>query len=172
MKIVLLASLLMVTGCGNDIRRAIGADYNNRIQRDDTRIKVLERRVMETEASIEENIFEMQYFSELLGQMSDAELAQNQEMRDEQILAQAQIDHLVEQLAVLQGYDSIIATVDPCGDGHGYDEVLMRTVSGKWIAYFESGSNRFLSVIPEGNYRTTDQQSCNFSIDSQGNLHD
>jgi len=62
------------------------------------------------------------------------------------------------------GQDSIVEIIDPCGDGTGFDEVLLVLSSGEILAYFEQGNNRFLSVIPDGNYQTTDAQRCNFSV--------
>jgi hypothetical protein len=64
---------------------------------------------------------------------------------------------------------SITASFDPCGDNPGqYDEVLLKTSGGTYIAYFEQGGNRFLSILGPGSYRTTDTQQCYFSIDAQG----
>lgn len=68
------------------------------------------------------------------------------------------------------GNDAVAELIDPCGDGPGYDEVLIRYDSGELVAYFESGGKRFLSVIGEGSYVTTDQQACNFSVDAEGNV--
>lgn len=164
--ILLLVSLLMVTSCGNDLRRAIGADYNNKLGRHDNRIGELERRVFEAESNIERTINDISIVHNLVTELSDVELARHQDLLDDLVLLQGEVNSLVASLAVLQGYDSIISMVDPCGDSLGYDEVLLVTVSGKYIAYFEQGSNRFLSVLGDGNYRTTDSQACNFSINS------
>lgn len=70
------------------------------------------------------------------------------------------------------GQDSIAELIDPCGDEVGYDEVLIRLTDGRLLAYFESGGNRFLSVLPPGSYRTTDSSSCAFTVDSLGNVTD
>jgi hypothetical protein len=60
--------------------------------------------------------------------------------------------------------------IDPCGTLAGsYNEVLMKTKSGKVIAYFESGGNRFLTILkPNTLYSTTDNQHCKFKIDNSG----
>jgi len=71
----------------------------------------------------------------------------------------------------LDGGDAFIELIDPCGDGPGFDEVLLRLTDGRLVAYFEQGGNRFLSVISDGNYRTTDAQGCYFSV-SGGNVLD
>lgn len=76
---------------------------------------------------------------------------------------QSTSNNTLSQLIILQGYTQIVSFIDPCGDGPGYDEIILQTTQG-YVAYFESGSNRFLSVLPNGNYQTTDQQACNFSI--------
>lgn len=59
---------------------------------------------------------------------------------------------------------NIVGVIDPCGDGPGFDEILLQMQNGQLVAYFETGGNRFLSLLSNGNYRTTDQQSCNFSV--------
>lgn len=65
------------------------------------------------------------------------------------------------------GVDSIAQLIDPCGDNPGqFDEVLIRLSTGQLLAYFESGGNRFLSLIGNGNYRTTDSQSCHFTVNN------
>lgn len=79
-------------------------------------------------------------------------------------------NHQIE-LANLASEDSVVEYIDPCGNGPGFDEVLLHTRSGKYIAYFESGSNRFLTVLqPNVNYVTTDQQRCAFKINNDGQL--
>lgn len=74
------------------------------------------------------------------------------------------------QITTLLTTENIVEFIDPCGDGPGYDEVILKTSSGKFVAYFESGSNRFLSVLSPGNYQTTDQQACQFSINGSNQL--
>ena len=55
--------------------------------------------------------------------------------------------------------------IDPCGDKVGkFDEILLVLNSGEIVAYFEQGGKRFLTVLSDGNYRTTDAQRCNFSV--------
>jgi hypothetical protein len=53
---------------------------------------------------------------------------------------------------------------DPCGDGPGPDEVILKIVSGKFVAYFERINNEFFSLMPDGTYQTRDQDACTFNI--------
>jgi hypothetical protein len=62
--------------------------------------------------------------------------------------------------------NTVVEFKDPCGNGVGYDEVLMKTQNGKFVAYFEDGGRRFLSVLENGTYRTTDQSRCNFTVNN------
>lgn len=69
---------------------------------------------------------------------------------------------------------SLTEIIDPCNDAPGiYDEVLLRTQSGKLLASFSdnvNGYNTRLSEITQGNYMTTDGSNCHFSVDSLGNV--
>lgn len=65
------------------------------------------------------------------------------------------------------GISPILETIDPCGNGTGFDEILIKTDIG-YISYFEDGNKRFLAKLDAGNYRTTDQQACRFSINVNG----
>lgn len=63
--------------------------------------------------------------------------------------------------------------IDPCGDDPGeFDEVLLRLSNGQLIAHFSHGNLQFLTVLTSGSYQTTDKQKCNFSVDSDGIVHD
>lgn len=73
----------------------------------------------------------------------------------------------------IDGKDAVAELIDPCGDGPGFDEVLLRLSTGELIAYFESGEGeRHLSVIGPGAYSTTDEQSCRFDVLSDGTVED
>lgn len=65
---------------------------------------------------------------------------------------------------------SITEIKDPCGDQSGFDEVLLRTACGEWIAHFSSGNKQFLTILTPGTYSTTDQTRCAFSLDNTGNI--
>jgi hypothetical protein len=61
--------------------------------------------------------------------------------------------------------NGVVEVIDPCGDMAGeFDEIILRLNSGEHVAYFESGGKRFLSVLGNGSFQTTDKQKCNFSI--------
>lgn len=69
--------------------------------------------------------------------------------------------------------DPIVEYYDPCNNGPGFDEVLMRTRSGKYIAYFEEtgSSKRFLTILQSGtSYVTTDTQKCAFTLNNAGQI--
>lgn len=73
-------------------------------------------------------------------------------------------DMLVD-IVELQQQDSVVEYIIPCGNRpNAFDETLLRTKSGKLLAYFESGGNRFLSILKPGNYRTTDGGNCYFTV--------
>jgi TolA-binding protein len=156
--------MFSLASCGNNVRKLIGADYDNEVNRNDNRVTELERRVTQTENQIAQNIDDIAMLQDLIVQFTEDEMIQFTSFREDLDNLQGDTNNLLASLAVLQGYDSIIGYIDPCGDGAGYDEIIMQTVSGQLIAYFENGSFRFLSTLPDGNYRTTDQQSCNFSV--------
>jgi hypothetical protein len=81
--------------------------------------------------------------------------------------------------AILNGQDgedapataySIIEMKDPCGDQSGFDEVLLKTASGSWIAHFASGQSQFLTVLTPGTYITTDGSHCYFTLNANGTI--
>lgn len=59
---------------------------------------------------------------------------------------------------------NIHSFVDPCGNGPGFDEIVIKTVGGQFIALGKQGNNFFLQLLSNGNYTTRDQQSCNYTI--------
>lgn len=65
---------------------------------------------------------------------------------------------------------TVTELVDPCGDGPGYDEVLMRLANGQLVAHFASGALQFLTMIGPGSYATTDQQACQFTVQPDGSV--
>ncbi len=77
-------------------------------------------------------------------------------------------DILLSQIRIsqLESNENITDIIDPCGDkANAFDEVILKTSSGKLMAYFESGSKRFLTILSNGSYRTTDAQTCSFDVE-------
>lgn len=76
------------------------------------------------------------------------------------------------RLAVLESNHNVTELIDPCGDypGH-FDEMILKTSTGKFLAYYQQGNFRFLTELPNGNYQTTDKQKCDFTINN-GQLND
>ena len=85
------------------------------------------------------------------------------------VTLQAQTTALAMQDSVIDYLDCAVGNVI---DGNGFDEIILRTKSGKLVAYFESGGNRFLSVLVPGSYRTTDQQMCAFTVNANMEMCD
>ena len=82
-------------------------------------------------------------------------------------ITQNNLNELVIEVAELAGHNNIVDIIDPCGDwSNGFDEVILRTSDGKLLAYFENGSNRYLSLLVPGSYRTTDGSNCNFTVNN------
>lgn len=67
---------------------------------------------------------------------------------------------------------NVVETIDPCGASGGQDEVFLRTASGALIALFVDNGSALtarLSYIKDGiGYQTTDSQSCQFSVATNG----
>ncbi len=69
------------------------------------------------------------------------------------------------------GASGLVEVVDPCGDTPNViDEVVFRLPDNRVFAYFEASGNRYLAVLPAGNYRTTDGSSCNFTVTNDGGI--
>lgn len=68
----------------------------------------------------------------------------------------------------LQSNYNVTNLIDPCGNGPGYDEIFLRTSTGKIIASFSdsaSGLNtRFSELTAGGPYSTTDGTGCTFTV--------
>lgn len=84
------------------------------------------------------------------------------------------VNNMQIELAQLAAEDTVLEYIYPCGKRTGYfEEILLRTKSGKYIAYFEEtgSSKRFLTLLqPNVSYRTTDAKKCYFSINNDGQI--
>lgn len=63
----------------------------------------------------------------------------------------------------------VVEIIDPCGQQHpnGYDEVILKLGNGKYLASFSdnaNGKNTRLGILSSGNYVTTDDTDCHFTI--------
>lgn len=85
---------------------------------------------------------------------------------------QASANIALVQIATLQSEQRIVAVLDPCGDTEGFDEVILRTSNNQLLAYYESGKDRFLTMLGQGSYETTDDSECRFTVDSSGQICD
>lgn len=194
-KIALLSAMALISvGCeGVRLGGVLGplsvtekTDNRDKDNEQDRRLNDLERRLKLVENIVEaqQNLLDLHgvYFSDL--QAAD-NMIQNaissiiERLDDLEILVddnmdsvQSQLDAINVQIASLEvaAEYSITELIDPCGDGPGFDEVILKLGDGSYIAYFQQGNNRHLSVLPAGNYQTTDQQKCNFSISASGNI--
>jgi peptidoglycan hydrolase CwlO-like protein len=88
--------------------------------------------------------------------------------------AQTTINNLSSQIITLQNNVNITQVVDPCGDTpNKYDEVIFKMSNGTYVASFSdnaNGLNTRFSVLPVGNYQTTDGTNCRFSVNANGTL--
>jgi hypothetical protein len=166
--------MLSLVSCGNNVRKMIGADYDEKIKKQDVRIKKLEEQVASIKDSISKNKEEMITLSSELIELEDMVFQGHtafetaiKDIRLEILELETQTANLLLQLSALEG-KTITEIIDPCGNSAGFDEVLLKTGDGKVLAYFESGSNRFLGLLSAGNYRTTDGTKCNFAVSSSG----
>lgn len=100
------------------------------------------------------------------------ELLDNSEYLLERIdYQQTVINSMLVDIASLQNNETITEFYDVCGDKVGYfDEVIIKTSSGKLLAYFESSGDRFLTLLTPGNYQTSDKQKCKFTVNSSGQI--
>jgi hypothetical protein len=70
------------------------------------------------------------------------------------------------------GADAILEFIDPCGDNPNViDEVVLRMADGRFLAFLaknNGGTHGRLALLPPGNYVTTDETNCAFSISPEG----
>jgi outer membrane murein-binding lipoprotein Lpp len=147
--------LALMTGCGPHKYTPYDS---TRDDEQDSRIGELERRITAMGTA----------YSALAAQVTA--LSEDADSSASEVASlQTSANLLAAQIAALQANVLIHEIVDPCGDGPGFDEVLLRTSSG-YMGYFEAGNNRFLALIPAGSYHLTDQSACPFIITPNGTL--
>jgi len=87
-------------------------------------------------------------------------------------LIEAQMDELEADvlenkiaIAEEQSMAKVVALIDPCGPSGGFDEIIIELSNGDLVAYFrQNGSRQFLTILSDGQYRTTDAQRCRFEV--------
>jgi hypothetical protein len=179
--LLLLATTILLTSCGvseqlnkncgSDIRMGCNfvfgtkdADQDEQIVNNTRKNSEQDVKIQQLEASISTIIANIQTLSMDTKNLLDANSATVTTINSLQGIVNAHTTQLL-QMSSIQN-KTIVDLKDPCGDGLGYDEILMKTQDGKFVAYFEDGGKRFLSVLENGNYRTTDQSKCYFTVNN------
>lgn len=168
--------------CGSDARIACDAVLGEKTNNTEinNRLNSAEKDLADLKSKIE--ILELKTDSQaLLLTLQTQELLA---LQSQDLVLQSQIDQLEYDISVNQMVfntqltnlansvlslntsiqHSVSEIIDPCGDAAGFDEVILKTNAGEFLAYFESGGKRFLSKLPNGNYSTTDGTHCNFTV--------
>lgn len=166
MKLFIIPMLLVAVSCGKKTvikKQYIENPWDN--SGNDARFLDLENRVSALESQINNNVTQLQTLEDELTQLG---------VDQAQIISAAQslsdtTNQLIVDLAELEA-NAISEIVDPCDKQAAFDEVLLKTGDNRVLAYFESGSRRYLSELKAGNYITTDGTNCHFSVDSNGNI--
>lgn len=183
----ILISLLLITSCGKFATNKDLDKANDRIEKLDKRLKELENdfTLIHSELEVTKNnavqtmseitdlqvvidsLFNNQAAQSLL--ISDLQTKQYEIVHLEAMInqLQAQLDTVQLKVTELEMEDNVIEMVDPCPSPlfEGYAEVLMKLSNGVYVAYFENGQKRHLTVLKENKlYKTTDDRSCKFKI--------
>jgi TolA-binding protein len=178
--------------CGEDIKMGCNAIFGDKDEDQDKAIADVQNknneqdaRITSLEQSVATMIANINSLSENIDDLEDTTSSTYNTVNALQSIVNAntaQLLSLSNSITVLNGNlntlngnltslsNSLSKTIvdfkDPCGNGPGFDEVLMKTKDGKYIAYFESNGNRFLSIIENGSYRTTDESGCYFTVNN------
>lgn len=163
LRALLFCSLLATVGCS----RYEVVSYNQaKDTEQDRRISELERQLSDLSSLFQSNVATVNALSALVSVLDQAQYQSQINSINSQIAAlQQQAVSIQTQVVVLSTQDNVVEYVDPCGDNpNSFDEVILRTSSGRFLAYFESGGNRFLTMLSDGLYQTTDSQACRFTV--------
>lgn len=195
----LLSSMVLVclASCGANKTKTVTIESPFDNSNNEARLSDLENKVAAIELNIQTNIDTMGTFNSSLQSLEsridslndELEQSNSDEAEELQNLIdtntgaynnlsaliaslQGQVNSNVSQLIVLQNQNNVVEYLDPCGDYvNQYDELILKTSSGDYIAYFEQGGKRFLTkLLRNTQYQTTDNQGCLFKIDTNGNL--
>lgn len=170
---LIIALLLLTASCGKKtVNKYIENPYNDSDISD--RVSQLEYKVSQLQTQIATNIDTTNHLAEQIYNLSLENVehsASISTLESAMVLAENQAQQAMGRLAALEAEDRVVEYIDPCGASSGFDEVILKTSTGKLLAYFESGTQRYLTVLKKNqSYRTTDAQSCNFSVNAQGEL--
>lgn len=167
--------------CGSDLEElcnlTFGMDDEERDQKiADTTFKNNDQdaRILALEQQNEQLIESMDSFSEQIEQLGEDDESNKTYLQglitSLSNTVSANLVTLNNLSASLNG--SVTKMIDVCGDKPGYfDEIVLKTNTGKYIAYFEDGGKRFLTELSYDSYVSTDKQACNFTISSAGLTH-
>lgn len=183
--VALVSSCGMAEGlnknCGSDLRMGCNlvfgmkdADQDEQIAKNTFKNDEQDAKITELETKNEQLIESMSAFSVQISQLQATDTFNKTYLEGLINALQNTVTANFVTLTVLQSdlSGSIAAMVDVCGDhvGH-FDEVILKTRNGKYVAYFEQGSKRFLTELSVGAYQTTDAQACSFTVTTSGITH-
>jgi hypothetical protein len=169
---LILFSLLFLVSCGQ--RLLIENEYNDKELKD--RVTALESKVKSLEDS------RLLMIQDITNNQADIDELKLSGENGEALISdlQAELDSLQNsvnlassQIVALQQNANISSLIDPCGDGAGFDEVLFRLSDGRIVGSFSEnvyGLNTRFSVLTAGNYQTTDNTGCRFTVNANGSL--
>jgi hypothetical protein len=162
----------MSAQCSGDLAlgcRNLFGTNTSRIDNNTEAINNLQKQINELKAEIDINIISINSLS-----LSNAQSEADKNALQAQINAlQVTVNSQVAQLVALQSETRVVGLIEPCGHVNNvFNEVLIRLSNGATLAYFEQGSQRFLSSLVPGSYQTTDSKHCAFSVNSAGKVCD
>jgi peptidoglycan hydrolase CwlO-like protein len=193
MKMILISVLLVSVSCGKFATNKDLNKANDRIAKLDKRLKELENDFSVIHSELEntknnaiQTMSEMTDLQVVIDSLQNNQAAQNLLITDLQTkqyqivhldamvnMLQSQLDTVQLKLTELELEDRVTEMVDPCPNSMfaGYAEVLMRTSSGTYVAYFENGQKRHLTVLKKNTlYKTTDDRNCKFKINNDNEV--
>lgn len=152
--VFLVILTFFATGCGQQSGVTVShPDYQGQIDDINNRLDDLTDRVA---------VFEMD-----LGNLESSVIQLGNDLDNfEHDLDQVEINvtDALNRISQLEGNTYIADIVKPCANAK---EVLVVLSDGRIVAYFEQGNKRYLSLLGDGNYQTTDGTNCHFSIPLQ-----
>jgi len=150
---------LLLCGCG--LQNQID-NLKTRTDKNEQSINEIQERIKALAISIDNNI-------NLISALSQLETNDVASILSQISSIQTSVVVQTTTLVTLQTNENITAFHDFCGNKPGvYNEVGMITTTGKIVVYFEAGSNRYLSILSDGDYITSDGTACYFSVTDGG----